>query len=279
MKDTMIATLGHEPQVVTIALDCLLKYKHKISEVVVVLTQSPTVLDALQIIENEFAIGTYPGVTLKSVIIEDNTKPIQDFRTQEDLNSLMRVLYAEVRKCRERECTVHLCLAGGRKVMGLLGMVVAQLLFGIDDKVWYLVTEGWKPGEARKLHLSSDDQVWLLPIPVIRWNEARSLMVQVAEITDTAEVVTWFERFNQENQLKRKEEFINHWLSPAQREVVSLVAKGLNNAEVAKRLAKSEQTVANQLSDIYAKLEEWLEYPDTKVDRSKLMAEFSPYFA
>jgi len=48
---------------------------------------------------------------------------------------------------------------------------------------------------------------------------------------------------------------------------------------VAKRLAKSEQTVANQLSDIYAKLEEWLEYPDTKVDRSKLMAEFSPYFA
>ncbi len=37
---------------------------------------------------------------------------------------------------------VHLSVAGGRKVMAALRMVVAQLLFDEDDSVWYLLSEG-----------------------------------------------------------------------------------------------------------------------------------------
>lgn len=43
-------------------------------------------------------------------------------------------------------------------------------------------------------------------------------------------------------------------LTPAEAEVVALVARGLPNREVAARLRKSETTVKNQLSTVYRKL-------------------------
>jgi CRISPR-associated protein Csx14 len=72
--------------------------------------------------------------------------------------------------------------------MGILRMVVSQLLFGPEDKVWYLITEGWKPGEAQRLHATGKDKVWLLPVPVLRWSEAGTLIQIVAELNDPTEV-------------------------------------------------------------------------------------------
>lgn len=43
-------------------------------------------------------------------------------------------------------------------------------------------------------------------------------------------------------------------LTPAEGEVVALVARGLSNREVAASLRKSETTVKNQLSSVYRKL-------------------------
>lgn len=40
-----------------------------------------------------------------------------------------------------------------------------------------------------------------------------------------------------------------------------------------------EQTVANQLRNVYEKLREWLDYPEHNVDRNVLIADFAPYFA
>ncbi len=279
MKETMIATLGVEPQVVTIALDCLIAQQHRIDEVIVIYTEDPKVLDALRVIEREFASGSYPNIEFSALRVKNGPDPIRDFYNQQDLDALMRMFYKEVRRVREQQRIVHLCLAGGRRVMALLGMVVAQLLFGTDDKVWYLVTEGWKPGSPRTLHVENEQNVWLLPIPVIRWEEARTLIKQVVEITDTSEIPGWFNRLKRENQQRRKREFLIHWLTPAERRVAELVSRGLSNGEIATTLQKREQTVANQLSEIYGKLEEWLGFPDTKMDRNKLMAEFSPYFA
>lgn len=79
--------------------------------------------------------------------------------------------------------------------------------------------------------------------------------------------------------MKRRSEFVRYWLTRAEREVVRLVCRGLDNQTIAKALGKSEQTVANQLRNVYEKLREWLDYPEHNVDRSVLIAEFAPYFA
>lgn len=277
-RGILIATLGVEPQVVTITHDQLLGRGYRIKEVVVVYTYSPGIEDSLKVIEGEYASGFYSDVRLRKAPVVSEKGPVIDFFSEEDLKALLRTLYREVRRGRQMGATVHLCISGGRKVMGIIGMVVAQLLFGPRDCLWHLVTEGWRPGAERRLHLLPSDKVWLVSVPVLRWSEAGTLLKTVADLDDPAEVVAWYERLSRENRMKRKEEFIRHWLTKAEREVVRLVCKGLDNATVARALCKSEQTVANQLGSVYEKLREWLGYPDNHVDRSVLIAEFAPYF-
>ncbi|MGB9791022.1 MAG: CRISPR-associated protein Csx14 [Thermacetogeniaceae bacterium] len=277
-REILIATLGVEPQVVTITHDQLLSRGCKIREVVVVYTYSPGIEKSLEVLEEEYAKGFYPDAVLRKAPVVSEKGPVVDFFSEEDLKALLRTLYREVRRGRQKGFTVHLCISGGRKVMGIIGMVVSQLLFGPRDCLWHLVTEGWRPGSERRLHLLPSDKVWLVSVPVLRWSEAGALLKAVADLDDPAEVVAWYERLSRENKMKRKEEFVRHWLTKAERDVVRLVCKGLDNSAVAKVLCKSEQTVANQLGSVYEKLREWLGYPNSHVDRSVLIAEFAPYF-
>ncbi|PYT09245.1 MAG: helix-turn-helix transcriptional regulator, partial [Acidobacteria bacterium] len=46
-------------------------------------------------------------------------------------------------------------------------------------------------------------------------------------------------------------------LSPREREVLSLITEGLGNAEIAERLAISEKTVRNHVSNVFDKLGVW----------------------
>lgn len=274
----LVATLGVEPQVVTITLDLLLSGGWMISEAVVIYTKTPRVREALRVIEEEFQRAAYPGIRLKAVPVASAEGMVGDFCTGEELQDLLRTLYVEIRRARQTNCVVHLCVSGGRKVMGIMGMVVAQLLFGPEDCAWHLVTEGWQPGAGRQLHLTPGKGVQLVPVPVLRWSEAGALMQTVAELKDPAEVVAWHEKISRAGQLKRQREFIEHWLTRAEREVVRLACRGLDNAAIARALFKREQTVANQLRGVYEKLREWLGYPEGNVDRHRLIAEFAPYF-
>ncbi|RME01873.1 MAG: LuxR family transcriptional regulator, partial [Calditrichaeota bacterium] len=79
--------------------------------------------------------------------------------------------------------------------------------------------------------------------------------------------------------MRRRREFVERWLTPAEREVVQLACKGLDNLTIARRLHKSERTVSNQLSHVYEKLHDWRGSPDDSItDRNVLIASLSPYF-
>ncbi|MCW3488699.1 CRISPR-associated protein Csx14 [Dethiobacter alkaliphilus] len=274
----LITTLGVEPQVATITLDRLLANGEIIDEVVVIYTESPAVLKALHSVSDEFAKSVYPGITLRTVPVVSASGPVEDFLSDDDLKSLLRTVYSEVRHARQAGGPVHFCISGGRKVMGIMGMVVAQLLFGHEDHLWHLVTEGWQPGSGRLLHLPPEENVRLVSVPVLRWNDASTLVQMVAEINDPAEVVAWYEKLNHATRQKRREEFIGRWLTKAERDVVRLICQGLDNATIAARLYKREQTVANQLRNVYAKMREWSGYKEN-ISRNKLIAEFLPYFS
>ncbi|CAM0497201.1 CRISPR-associated protein Csx14 [Thermoanaerobacter kivui] len=279
-KEVLIATLGSEPQVVTIALDELLKRGYPLSKVIVIYTKSSKVLDALRILDDEFLKEFYKMEFVK-VPVKGYSRDgvIEDFLTEESVKALLSTIYKEIRELKQNDFTIHFLISGGRKIMGVVGMLVAQLLFGDEDRLWYLITEGWEPGNERKLHLSSEEKVWLVQIPVIRWSEASTLMRTVAEIGDPSEVEIWYRKLTKKAEFKRKKEFLNHWLTLAEREIVELVCKGYDNASISKILHKKEQTIANQLQVIYEKLKEWKDYPSMKVDRNLLIAEFAPYFA
>ncbi len=276
--EAMIATLGVEPQVVTIALDALIAFGKNINEVTVLYTDHPAILEALAVLEDEFKAEVYPDLSFRARVISTADGPVKDFQTEEDLRALLRTLYSEIRQARQKKRPVHLCISGGRKVMGVIAMTVAQLLFGPDDRVWYLITEGWQPGAGRHLHAINSERVRLVPVPVLRWQEAGTLMQAVTELDDPQEMLAWYHRLTKKVEERRQSEFIRHWLTPAERQVTRLACRGFDNSSIAARLDKREQTVANQLRNVYEKLREWLSFPDYSVDRNVLIARFAPYF-
>lgn len=276
---TLITTLGSEPQVVTIVLDRLLAKGHRIDQVVAVYTAADVVQAAMARLAGEFDGAVYPGITLRTAPVIGPDGAVEDLRTKDDMSALLNTLYHEVRDVKRQGRVVHLCVSGGRKVMGVMAMVVAQLLFGPDDQVWHLLSEGWQPGSERRMHLRPEDRAWLVPVPVLRWTDSTALLAALGGLDDPAEAIRRQETLARSEAMRRRREFVEHWLSRAERQVVALACEGLDNAEIARLLHKSEQTVANQLSRAYAKLGEWLGFPERAPERSVLIAELAPYFA
>jgi CRISPR-associated protein Csx14 len=273
-----VATLGQEPQVVTLALDCLLQRRHAIGEVVVVHTIAPTVVKGLRAIEREFVAGYYPAVTLRAVPVESHDRPLDDFRTEDHVQAAVRALYVAVRDLKRRRRVVHLCVAGGRKVMSIAGMVVAQLLFGPDDRVWHLLSEQGTPGAFRRMHTTPGGTVVLVPVPVLRWTDSAVMLAVLAHLEDPAEALRRYEEIVRGERMRRRREFVERWLTPAERQVVQLACQGLDNVTIACRLGRSQRTVANQLTAVYGKLQEWLGFAGPPATRPLLLSELVPYF-
>ncbi|MCS7173280.1 MAG: CRISPR-associated ring nuclease [Armatimonadetes bacterium] len=157
-------------------------------------------------------------------------------------------------------------------------MVVAQLLFGPEDHVWHLLTEGWAPGIERCMHLDPGEEVWLVSVPVLRWTDSRVMLEAMAELNDPAEAIRRYEEIVRGERMRRRREFAERWLTKAERDVARLACQGLDNAAIARRLGRSSRTVANQLSAVYDKLEDWLGFPEPPANRAVLLAELVPYF-
>ncbi|MGB9873175.1 MAG: CRISPR-associated ring nuclease [Anaerolineae bacterium] len=278
VRQVLIATLGTEPQVVTLALDLLLAKGYAIGEVIVVHTVGEAVRPALMALAREFAV---PGACgYRPVPVEGEDAPVADIVTEADTAALLRTLYRVVLAEKRAGRVVHLSIAGGRKPMAVYGMVVAQLLFDEDDRVWHLLSEGWQPGDERVMHVRPGDQVWLVPVPVLRWSSVSPVLTELALREDPWEAIQAQRAMRREEERRRKREFVERRLTPAEREVVRLVCQGLDNAAIGRRLGKAESTVANQLTAVYAKLHEWRGFrTDVPVSRSVLVAEFAGYFA
>ncbi len=276
---TLIATLGSEPQVVTIVLDELLKRNHPIGQVVVVYTAAEISQKAMARLAREFGGAVYPHITLRAVPIVGARGAVEDFRDSQDMQALLSTLYHEVRDTKRNHRAVHLCVSGGRKVMGITAMVVAQLLFDANDRVWHLMSEGWMPGSEQRMHASPGDQVRLVPVPVLRWTDSAGLLAAFGELDDPEDALRRQEALAQADDLRRAREFVESKLTRAEREVVREACRGLENAAIARRLSKSEATVANQLTSAYAKLNEFLGFPERAPNRAVLVATLGMYFA
>jgi CRISPR-associated protein Csx14 len=261
-----------------LALDLLQQKGYAIREVLVVHTVGTIIQPALARLREEFASADTP--TCRLLPIESNAGPVTDIVTEADVSALLRTLYQVVLTQKRADRLVHLSIAGGRKTMAVYGMVVAQLLFDDDDRLWHLLSQNWQPGDERIMYVRPGDPVTLVPIPVLRWSNVSPVATELALREDPWDALQAQRQMRQTEDRRRKREFVERWLTPAEREVVRLASQGLDNATIAARLGKAEKTVANQLTVIYAKLHEWRGYrTDVPVSRAVLVATFATYFA
>lgn len=271
MNRHFVATLGAEPQIVPITFQLLQRAGRAPSAVTVLHTRRPApwLAAAIEAVAEAFAAHpTWPSPDFVALDVDDVITPSELTRYGEALFHLLKTYLSP-------PTTVDLLLAGGRKPMAMVGLSIAQMLFGPDDRVWYLYSDEALRTSGRML-LSDGDHAQLVEIPLAQFTAAPPRFTRsfIAATPDGAR--SELDRQRREQQ----RHFIEHELTPAEREVAALmVSDVMTVTEAAQRLHKQPKTVTNQLSEIYSKMEAYFGLqPDVGVKREFLRRELGGFF-
>lgn len=244
---TMIATLGGKPELVTLALDALLARGEAIDEVIVLhpSTADPRVHAALQTLHREFQQGAYAAANcrfqrcpllLGDVALDDIRNDAEAEATQQTVQRLLADLKRQNRK-------LHLCLGGGRRIMGMLLLSTAALLCDHRDHLWHLHgSEAFKRKVADEglLHAPANADFRLVPIPLVPWGTYFPALRAVAQAPAVAVAgqMAWLTGANDEQC-----QAVYDRLTERQRAVLTAFAQGLRPKEVAEQLVITQATV------------------------------------
>lgn len=267
----LVATLGAGAPVIPISVQLLLRQGIQLDSVEILhtdRTQEP-IATALRRNQTLFAQQSdWPQLLTTQM-------PIVDVLTTEELDIFATALFTTLKRWLSDGYTVHLLLAGGRKPMAMLGMTVAQMLLGAEDRVWYLHSEEALRQSARPL-LTAQDEARLIPIPLPPLAAAPSPFARLF----TADTPDAARRELAEAHAQRRRHFVEHELTETERTLARLVVQEvLTVEELAQRLHKSPKTITNQLGSIYSKIESVFGLqPDRGVKREFLRRELAPYF-
>lgn len=279
----LLATLGGKPQVIITALDKL-KEQQPITHLILFHTAqgSARIEAALQRVQAEVTASNYyqPPVQFEPVPLIGPQGQLSDVVTPADINSGFRTIYQTMLDCKRRGGRIHFCPAGGRKTMTLFGMAAAQLLFEEGDLFWHVVAEGDFLASGR-LHPGPDDEAQLVNVPLLRWLNVTPALLHEKMGSDPYWALQHSQQMLQQVQDQRKQDFLTHWLTPAERQAALLIIQeGLSNQSVGKRLGRSSITVANQLTGVYKKLADFLQLDQGETaNRHMLIATFAAYVA
>jgi CRISPR-associated protein Csx14 len=296
----LVATLGTQPEVVTIALDLLLDDGTNVEKVCVIHTARSQPGDrmdeSMRALRREFPGGTHYRCRgqqgdmyrcpLSLVQLEAGGRALEDVRCEEDARAVLVTLFNVVRDLKMERYVIHLSIAGGRKSMSVYGMATAQLLFDSHDRLWHVFSmPAFEAGNA--MHPADPGDARLVRIPVLPISTVFPGMVTLLTSRDPLAALERKRALVEMEERRTRQEFVEGRLTPAERRLVkSLMSVLLNenrspsNRELARQLVIAPHTVSNRFSSIYSKLHEYLILPpDEQVDRTVLVSFLYPYYS
>lgn len=157
----------------------------------------------------------------------------------------MHELVRELKDLNERP--LHLCIAGGRRLLALVALSAAMVHFGHQDQVWHLYTPPAFLERARDgaiLHARPEDGVRLVKVPFLPWGAQFPLLRALAQGRLTASTI----------EPEESERCHQVWdiLSGREREVLRAFAEGLTPQEAAEKLAVTLSTLNTHKTHILA---------------------------
>ena len=248
--DVLVSTMGGQAQVVTFALDALLAQGEDVEQVVV-LHLSPEdarVQRALIQLGTEFAGDFYVHAgrpcRFRHVAIRDEARPLADIRQEADAVATWQVVRELLATLKSQGRRVHLCLAGGRRMIGLLAFSAAMLVFDQYDRVWHMYTPREFLARARDgaiMHAGPEDGVRLIQVPLTPWGTYFPGLRALAQATPE-QVIAAQTRLMDRSDRARCAEVVAQ-LTERQVDVLRAFATGRSPQEVAEALYISLKTV------------------------------------
>jgi CRISPR-associated protein Csx14 len=258
MRETiaMIATVGGQPQVVTFALDTLLAQGVPVSEVYVVHLSSDNrrIHHSLQVLAREFHEDRYAGAPCRyrRVPILRNGQPLREIQNASDADVVWQTIRSLMVDLKEQGRTLHICVAGGRRMVALLTISAAALLCDHRDRLWHLYTPDEFQETAHdgaRMHATDSDGVVLVQVPMAPWGTYFPALRALAQ-TPSQVVAQQFAWLRAADDILCRQVYSQ--LTERQRDVLHAFAAGLRPQEVAEQLSVSLATVNTHKTAILA---------------------------
>jgi len=274
-KELLIATIGESPQVVTLALDELLRRRVPIKRVVVV--QPVAVQEKIRLAitrlkaEEAFYLEKH-DVRFDFCVFEgDDGHQPTDTRSKKDVEAVLQTLNREVIRAKHDGWRVHLSIAGGRKIISALGVVAAQFHFDQDDCCWHVVEGAQADRDA--MHPKPDEPVILVDVPVLSWKLWKQVISGSLSLALTQNPIETEQLLrNLENRVAgahHLRDFYFEQLNYTEQRVLALLAlEGLSNDQLRVRLGCS---VKNNITGICQKYGDFIK---ADADDRRLIADF-----
>lgn len=285
VETTFVTTMGGQAQVVTFALDWLLAQGEAVRDVVVahLSPENPRVNHALSQLAAEFSGDRYAGrpCRFRHVAIHAHGVALTDLRNEADAEATWQTVHDLVAALKAEGCTLHVCIAGGRRLMGLLAMSAAMLHFGHRDKLWHLYT----PDELRQrafegaiMHVGSEAGVRLIQVPMAPWGVYFPGLRAMVGLPSSQVMATHVQQLASQDRARCRR-VVEH-LTDRQVAVLQVFAAGRTPQEVAEALNISLKTVDTHKTIILAECRiEWPSPPPGgRLDYHFLKDKFAAYF-
>ncbi len=283
MKKTLVVTMGGQAQVVTFAADYLMSIGETPDEVMVV-HLSPDdirVRKALSQLRREFSTGDYAnaGIVLhRHLLRRTDGSPLRDVRTESDAEAVWMDVRELIRDLKDGDRSLHLVIAGGRRMIGFMALSAAMLMFGHQDRAWHMFTEPEFLEQARDgaiLHDTTGKRVRLIQIPMVPWGAYFPTLKVLSGVSPWDVIAEHTRELDAMNQA-RCQEVWNH-LTPRQRETLLRFAEGLTPQEVAEVMDITLKTVDTHKTPILGECRNaWALPLDKYIDYHFIREHFRP---
>ncbi len=282
---TLVATMAGGPQVVTFALDELLGRGEVIHEVIVVHLSpqtQPRAGQALAKLTAEFPDDRYADqpCRLRFFPIRKDGKRLDDIRDDAAVNVAWGAIYELISSLKTQRRRLHVCIAGGRRMLALLAMSAATLQFDHRDRLWHMYTPSQFLERARNgaiMHARPEDGVRLLQVPLVPWGAYLPALRALAQASPM-EIVAAQTRWLDSAERARCRTVVER-LTPRQLDVLRAFAAGQSPQEVAETLCVTVKTVHAHKTVILSECRNAWEFPeDARLDYHFLREKFGRYF-
>lgn len=287
----LIATLGGKPQIVTFAVDELLRQRVTLHRVCA-LHLSPTdpaIQRSLSSLRHEFdnypsyrryaeRLGVHlrfdsftvrerPGEALATLHSSAGGRAIERIDDFAAPSAIWLTVHRLITALKREGYAIILLVTGGPRLLGLQALSAASLLFDMHDQCLHLYTPPAlreRAGRGEILHRSEDDpairlvHVPLLPINMIAPNLQEAALASPQDVLESGK-----SRLSRQDR-QRVRQVVGR-LTPRQREVLREFARdGADSATVARRLSITQATLDSHKARIFEECRIAWELPEKK---------------